>query len=344
MRIAYWDSWKGLAIIAVVFIHASGSAGWFPANTSNSDIGVALRQFINFPVAFFVFLSAYFAARPGRAASGYLDRTLPRVWRLTLPYLIWAFIYSAARLLVGRVEVGEIPLMLLNGNATVVGYYVIVMIQLSVLSPALERLSDRALSLLLPVSIAISLAFTYSVRLLFDAGPWGGFPYNALPFFVWLPFYLGGLLAARRTDGLQQFPIRIALGGFALGVCLSLVEAFYPLDSVRELAVSQLKFTSMLASGFMCLVAVSGFSSAKNYDTQLVSWFGRRSYYFYLSHMLVLPVVQKGMQASTLLYDYQLAFITASAVVTLGICAAGAWLADMVLQDRESGRRAIGLA
>jgi surface polysaccharide O-acyltransferase-like enzyme len=56
MRISFWDKWKGVAIIAVVLIHALGSTANFPVGSLNNDFGIILRQFINFPVGLFIFL------------------------------------------------------------------------------------------------------------------------------------------------------------------------------------------------------------------------------------------------------------------------------------------------
>ena len=343
MRSYYWDNWKGLAIVAVVMIHATNSTSSFPPSTFDSDVGVVLRQFINFPVGLFIFLSAYFAENSKKAASRYVDRTRARVWRLALPYLVWAMIYSAARLVFGSLIIEDLPLMLINGTVVSVGYYVIVMIQMAILSPALESLSDRFLGFLIPLSSAFSLAFFYS-SIFFDVGKWGEFPYSGLPFFVWLPFYLGGLLASRKKSSLKQIPKGIFTTCIAAGVSLSLVEAFLVLVDFRSLAMSQLKLTSMITTGVICVMAVSCFKPNQQHGTYFLSWVGRRSFYFYLSHMMVLGKVQRALQEISVLFDSQILFIAVSSMVTILICASGAWTLEAILQRREAGQRAFGLA
>ncbi len=51
----FWQIIRGLCIIAVVMIHCPNGVG-----TSTQSVWLFLRQFINFPVATFIFLSGYF--------------------------------------------------------------------------------------------------------------------------------------------------------------------------------------------------------------------------------------------------------------------------------------------
>lgn len=49
----YWQVVRAVCILAVVMIHC-------PPPTQNIDTWLIIRQFINFPVAVFIFLSGYF--------------------------------------------------------------------------------------------------------------------------------------------------------------------------------------------------------------------------------------------------------------------------------------------
>lgn len=92
MRISFWDKQKGAAIIAVVLIHSLSSTANFPIDSLNNNFGIILRQFINFPVGLFIFLAAFFAMRSTGTTDSYLDSVKRRIWRLSLPFLIWLFI------------------------------------------------------------------------------------------------------------------------------------------------------------------------------------------------------------------------------------------------------------
>lgn len=349
MRDTYFDSWKGGAVLAVVAIHACAASASFPPDSVNALTGIVIRQVINWPVALFVFLAAYFAApRLGSdygsgSGQGYVARVTARVWRLALPYLLWSAIYSVIRAVMGDFYLGDLPQMLLTGTSVAVGYYVIVMIQMCVISPLLERMSSRGLIGLLIFAVGLSCGFTYSARMLLDLGFWGRFPGNTLPFFVWLPFYIGGLLAARHGTNIRAaVPAALALAAYALALVLSFAEAFSLPEVARSLVLSQLKLSSMLTSGAVCLICVVFWRSRT--DTGWLVWLGQRSYYFYLSHMLVLVALQMVLRRVGTIYDTQILFIAISTGVTLICCTLGALILDRLFASAPGLRRALGLA
>ena len=63
MRISYWDNWKGIAIIAVVAIHASNGTAAFEEGSFNWLFGLTFRQFIDFAVPLFLAMSGYFSVK-----------------------------------------------------------------------------------------------------------------------------------------------------------------------------------------------------------------------------------------------------------------------------------------
>lgn len=62
----YWQVVRGICILAVIMIHC-------PMGQSGVDqtVWLALRQFINFPVAIFIFMAGYFV-KPDKVNSTYL--------------------------------------------------------------------------------------------------------------------------------------------------------------------------------------------------------------------------------------------------------------------------------
>ncbi len=347
MRNLYWDHWKGVAIIAVVVIHALGTALTSAPTSLDYQAAVAIRQLINFPVALFVFIAAFFSFRPSRVLEPTAKRVVQRITRLLWPYLAWAAIYLSLGLASGNKTIADVPLLLLNGRAISVGYYVIVMIQLALLSPALERLSVRMLSWLLPCALVLSASFTYSVRLTSYEGIWANFPYNALPFFLWLPFYVAGLLVARKgLARLTHAPATLLRWSVSALILAALVEGYLLQSFAVDLAISQLKVSSMLASlGICTLVAVSAKSwqAVKGWKAFTV-WLGSRSYYFYLSHILVLNAVQRALSQFSALDNAPMAFVLASVVVTISACCLSALLADRLLMAAPRMRRLVGLS
>lgn len=204
MRISFWDKWKGAAILAVVIIHALGTTAYFPTDSLNNYFGVIFRQFINFPVGLFIFLAAFFTGQSKDSSLTYWYSVRKRVSRLVLPFLLWSFIYFGIRIFRGNLDLANVPLMLINGTSVSVGYFVVVMIQMSLISPFLERLKTSKLIILLPISFLISICATYTLNFLFPESMWSKFPYYPLPFFIWLPFYIGGLIFGKDENNFDK--------------------------------------------------------------------------------------------------------------------------------------------
>ena len=345
MRISIWDKWKGIAIISVVLIHASGSTADFPEGSLNNDFGIILRQFINFPVGLFIFLAAFFVSNSKNTSVSYWDSVGRRVWRLVLPFLIWSFIYFGVRLIRGNLAITDIPLMLLNGTSVSVGYFVIVMIQMSIISPFLERLKTATLTKLLLLSFLLSICVTYTLTFVLTESMWSKFPYYPLPFIIWLPFYIGGIIFAQKGEkSWQDLNILMVLTAYIICVSLSLVEGMWVLQNVRSLATSQLKFTSMLTTGTVCLLVLASWVYGKDKRGNLLSWIGRRSFYFYLSHMLVLLKVKYFFKQFTPIYDNQVVFVLIVTLTTLIVTSTGALILDKLLSQHQFYRRALGLS
>jgi len=345
VRNLYWDVWKGLAIVAVVAIHACGSALALPEGSATHAFAVVLRQFINFPVALFVFLSAMFAVQ-GSSAKSWVAGVQNRVRRLLVPYLVWAAVYACARALTGTLVVADLPEMLATGTVISVGYYVIVMLQMAVISPALERLSLNALKLAIPFSVVASFTFTYGIRASGFDGVWSQFPYNALPFFLWLPFYLAGLAFGRGGSAIPFGSWQLWLVLALLSAAGSVAEAFVWIPDAVDLAISQLKISSMITSLCVCALAIAlarTWTHLRGWRWGL-SWLGARSFYFYLSHMLVLGVVQAGLRRIPGIEAVQPAFVSAAVIITVALCAAGAAAFEYLVKSHRNALRWVGIA
>lgn len=70
----YFDSWKGAAILAVIAIHAAGTALTFPPDSYNWDFGLLIRQPVNFAVAMFL---CWAATSPATGRMGTLQTAEP---------------------------------------------------------------------------------------------------------------------------------------------------------------------------------------------------------------------------------------------------------------------------
>ena len=120
-RNSVWQFARGLAIIVVILIHCPNGIN-YGSDSLNFNSWMILRQFINFPVALFIFMSGYFV-NPEKTKD-YKQYLVRRGVKLLLPYLVWSLIYLVDFLL---------------GDSAPQLYYCIVLLQLTVLTPLILK-------------------------------------------------------------------------------------------------------------------------------------------------------------------------------------------------------------
>ena len=94
----YWQSIRGICILAVVLIH---SLSGFDYSSASNVKFVILRQVINFAVAIFVFMAGYFVNIETLSEKNfsYKNWIFYRGGRLCIPFMIWSLLYSGLELL-----------------------------------------------------------------------------------------------------------------------------------------------------------------------------------------------------------------------------------------------------
>ncbi|MBB6056690.1 acyltransferase [Tolumonas osonensis] len=325
IRIPYWDNWKALAIIAVVAIHASNHTADFSNGSFNWLFGLAFRQLIDFAVPIFFALAGYFSSNSLEQQTK--DFYFRRASRILIPYVIWTIIYILIRTPIIPPSPSEILRGLFFGEGIQVGYFVIVLLQFVFLTPIFNMVTEKQIHFLMTVVISLfGVIFTYTF---FATNPdfiWSRFPFNALPFFVWYPFYCFGYIVSRynveaeikKLNSIKLFVVLL----FSLG--LAFIEAlFWAYHNNYGFGVSQLKITSFIASItlFIMIVHFSGKLTCMS-NSSMFTWLGKNSYSIYLLHLLFLPRIQFIFNKSEWLYSFQPAFIITTILATI-ICCAG---------------------
>lgn len=295
MRNNVWDISRGIPVIAVVLIHSSGFLANYDTGTYQNTLGVALRQIINFAVPVFLFIAGYFAFNNKKQSSSELIKS--RLMRVLPPYIICSIIYILVDFITKRkVPTGtELFLDFALGKAMVVGYFVIVIIQYIILTPAIKRIQNQRTHLLvMSVMTIIGLTYTYASKFLFDDSWAASFPFSAAVFFVWYPFFHLGFYLSKYNP---KISIRIVAIPVLLILCM--IEAFY-LNNVSgyEFATSQIKTSSFALSFAICLFVYK--MKGANVTCKPLSFLGINSFSIYLLHMLFLP------RATTLAYKLNL--------------------------------------
>jgi peptidoglycan/LPS O-acetylase OafA/YrhL len=355
MRDQYLDAWKGAAILSVIIIHCSASTGFFALGSGNWYFGLLLRQVLNFPVPIFFVLAGFFAAKkshektPGRpqvfsSPSGGLTRSgrsggalktplsfyKDRLQYIVPAYLIWTFIYVLIKTPQHLKSWGYLAEDVFAGRGIGVGYFIIVLIQFTLLHPLLIKIQEKRQHVRVMVYTAVlGILLSYGVRLGFPQSAWAQFPYYCLPFIVWCPFYhLGVYFAVQKsTDSVGAFggtlvgfkQLAALLGFLVFASCLEGI--YWAHHGYYSLGISQIKITSYLTSIALAWVVMRRFKGAEQCSHfKPLAWLGTYSFIIYVSHMLFVPVVQSILKRAHFIYDIQPVFVMLSALLTLLFC------------------------
>ena len=159
-------------------------------------IWMTIRSVVNFPVPVFFFLAGYFAWSSYSKFSSGLSYIVQRGWRLIVPYTIWSFFYLAFSS--DKSSCGLILAQYFTGRTVTPFYFIVVLFQLTLVTPLLMEL-DRRKSKLLYVAYSLQfvmLALTYIIVLTANSVP---YYWRSLPFFG-VGFYVLGIQLRSLND------------------------------------------------------------------------------------------------------------------------------------------------
>lgn len=273
---------RGICILAVIMIHCpAGESGMSQA------IWLALRQLINFPVAVFIFMAGYFVKSEKATMSWtYLKN---RGGRLLAPFLLWSTLYTIKNVVFGDAcSWQEILFAFVTGQSAVPLYYILVMLQLMLLTPFLVRIENKWW---LYAITPIYLCGVYAWNLYFGSAP----PLYGTFFPAWLIFYLLGIDA--KKGKIDIWSAKASIAWVVTGLSVALVESFTLLKVGCNIAFacSQVKFSSLFYSVVVILFLLKKQQSEQRQSSleNVLSQVGDDSYGIFYSHMMVLYVVSK---------------------------------------------------
>lgn len=293
----FWQMIRGICILAVIMIHCPSGQTY-----TNIDYNawIVLRQCINFPVAMFVFLAGYFMI-PEKTQGDYKIFLSKRGGvRLLLPYLVWSCIYLLKTAIFDGITFRHIVYSLICGKAATPFYYIIVMIQLTIITPWLIRHRKKWMYLVTPGYLVI--IYTYNIMT-------GTVPlfYETL-FPAWFFFYLFGMDC--RSENIGKWIVRINISWVVIALFVSMAEAFILklIGCADGFITSQIKFGSFI---YTAVLAVWLLKRDKEQKRNLLSITGDYSYGIFYCHMLILWIVRKV---------FELAGLNNVWILNLGLC------------------------
>lgn len=304
-----------------------GGTGKFEPWSGNWIFGIVLRQFVNFAVPVFLGLAGFFAVRGAKGEST-VRYCAKRFSRIVPAYLAWTLVFVALTRPGHFFSLSAISRDIFLGEGIAVGYFVIVLLQYTLLTPILLRIRSEFIHfVLIFCGFFVSCGFAYAVRILGYWGEVSEFPLYAVPFFAWGPFYHVGLYLAMRREGGGRgstLPVRDSPSWLILFFPLlaSICESLYWAD-IGEYAfgASQIKASTFVMS-LMILVKILGCADSRPAGRMrsVVERLGRISYPVYLIHFPVLVACQRLLGGLPQLYEAQPLYVLTLVAIVLLLC------------------------
>lgn len=320
-REEYFQGIRGICIICVILIHCMIGLQ-FKNNFKlafNYNYWLIVRQFVNFPVATFIFLAGYFT-NIDKVTNNTLEYFRNRAVRLIVPYFIWTILYGLINFLLGtKFNIKLIMKYLLFGGASCQLYFIIVLIQLTFITPIIvkcinKRWCNCMCLLITPIYLILVYIFNFKMK--------SQMPYYEVLFFPWFIFYYIGIyLKMRRVKEIVLFKSNKVLYSFFLTNILLLLSCFecYFLISQGQtegFAVSQIKISSFLFS----LSMINIFLVLQEYDSgvgKIIVEFGNNSFGIYFIHLFYIICLNKLLSYISFLENMLILYQLIQVILTL---------------------------
>ena len=310
---------RGIAIIAVIMIHSMNSN--LDDNT-NTIIQIVMRQFINFAVPLFIFMSGYFTKQEDVIADS-KKYIFKRLTKLVPPFLIWSVI---GILTANYFSVKSTIKNLIFGKAFVQLYFIIVLIQIIFLLPFIVKTIDQKVLRILmftvtPAYLAILYVYIYKTNSMLQNG--GVF------FATWFIFYYLGLLIRSLNISPSYFKskLKFLVIAYIIMLSASIVESFliYRNLSLLNFAISQMKYSTFAMSLLFIIVLFSLSETIKVSSKNILVTIGNYSFGIYLAHCLILRWLTRLSFLSKITNQLAYTLFTSSLVlvITLAVCIVG---------------------
>jgi probable poly-beta-1,6-N-acetyl-D-glucosamine export protein len=324
------EIYRAVAIIAVVLIHSTSNTIDLPTHSLSFKTGVIIRQFINFAVPVFLFISGYLAKPIQFNTKSIIPYYKKRTARLMIPYLIWSILGIIFLQSFFDFDLKKILLHLLTGRCVGIYYFIIVLFQFTLLTPLLIRfINNRFVNCVNFLLTPLSMLVYYVLRFKFPnllAVPW-----YSLLFCIWHFFYFFGIYAKQKLHP-NHFRRNLKKYLFLLITfqLLSLLEAALIIKYLAnpKFAVSQITISSFLTS--LAFIGLIMAVKDKLRPNRILELLGSCAFGIFLSHMFILPTIQKAFSHLSLTHLQPVYFLL-EAVITISVCTAAICLSRRLL-------------
>jgi surface polysaccharide O-acyltransferase-like enzyme len=207
-RVLELDYVRALSMLAIIALHVSGAFVFAESAFKLFSMSPAfvINQLMRFAVPAFITLSGL-SLGYSKACEPPLVFYKGRLSKALVPYIIWYAVYFAYNCFHGGAafSAGAFFKGLLTGSAAPHLYFMVVIIQLYILFPALSRLLEKYKTATLCVSLALTLYFQsgiyikyfsiYIIPRFLEANAWLLFP-------TWIFYFAAGIIISGSLDSI----------------------------------------------------------------------------------------------------------------------------------------------
>lgn len=324
-RSNYWDTWKGIAIISVILIHATNMASTFSINSFNWLFGLSLRQLTNSAVAIFFALAGFFSHyRPEISAYTFITKRLIRVLP---PYIFWSLLFIIILKPEHFSSFGLLVYDFVYGGAISIGYFVVVLVQLIIITPLIWKLKNVFSHLFVIILFfIIGMIYRYIVSIGYPESTLASFPFNLILFITWYPFYHFGIFASTYQSVLKKFTgmhYKKIIIFLVISYFISMAEGYtWAILDIKNFAYSQLKLSSFITSFllFLFILHIHFHKSETFFNNKQLAWVGKKSYIIYLSHAPLISIISNKINHFECILNFQPLYIFIVFLLTFMVC------------------------
>lgn len=292
---------RAICICAVILIHLKAGS-----DASNSyDYWIVFRRIVNFAVPIFFFMSGYFVNIESVKENPFAF-VRKRCTRLIIPLFIWGVLYG----LISKDVSIKMPLKAILGLTAAHLYYIVVLVQLILLTPILLKLLENKRKYINALSLLISplyLCVLYISNIVFDFNmPY----YYNYGFWAWIIFYHLGIMLKKEQCFIDKISLSKLCLFSILTLFISIVEGltlsdfFISKGHAPFLSYTQLSFGSFLYSISLIMIIVKIHKKVTVGTNNFLVSIGNYSFGIYFVHMAFVILLGKFIFDPTNLFEY----------------------------------------
>lgn len=262
---------RGLAIIAVVFIHT----------TPGGMAQVFCRPFINFAVGLFLFLS-------GLLSDAKTWRPAKRLIRVLVPYAVWTFVYTVIHSYRAPDWIIRDYLhYLCFADSAAIMYYVFVYCEFTLLIPLIDRLARSKFKYIGFIVSPIEIICMRLIPLVF-----GIHLNNNISILVgrsclgWFTYFYMGYLIGNGYIKLKRSTATIIII-WVISILLQMLEGYWFYSMGSSNCGTQMKLTAVLSGSLFCILAYKYIESNSFRRMRPLMILGNHSFGIYFSHLAI---------------------------------------------------------